>query len=273
MLNIEIPSSISYKDKKNNQTEVTITPCYPGYGVTLGNALRRVLLSSLPGAAVTHVKIKGVQHEFETMDHVKEDVVDIILNLKQLNLKLHSEEPVTLELSAKGEKTVTAADFKKNSDVEITNPEMEIATLTDKKAEFEMEITVGQGRGYQAVDAASKEKGEIGSIAVDALFSPVLNVGFDIEHTRVGQQTDYEKLIIHITTDGSLTAQEAVEQATKLLLEHFEFIKKGKSVKKAEEAKETEESEKPEAKEPKSKKTEEAEETEEKAEEPTAEEE
>ncbi len=229
---IDIPSSISFKDKKNNLTEVVIEPCFPGYGVTLGNALRRVLLSSLPGAAVTHIKIKGVQHEFETIPYVKEDVVDIILNVKQLNLKLHSDEPVILTLSAKGEKVATGADIKKDAQVEITNPELEIATLTDKKAEFEIELTVANGKGYQVIDTQNKEKGEIGRIAIDALYSPIRNVGFDIEHVRVGQQTDYEKLTINITTDGSISGQDAMKQAGQILIDHFTFISKGKSAKK-----------------------------------------
>lgn len=237
---IQIPNNISYNDKKNNTTEVVIEPCFPGYGVTLGNALRRVLLSSLPGTAVTNVKIKGVQHEFETIDNVKEDVVDIILNLKQLNLKSHSDEPVKLELSAKGEKTVTGADIKKNSDIEVTNPDLEIATLTDKSAELEIELTVENGHGYQVVDTQSKEKGEIGSIAVDALFSPIRNVGFDVTHTRVGQQTNFEKLTLNITTDGSITAKEALEQSCQILMDHFDFIKTGKSTE-AEEVTEVEE--------------------------------
>jgi len=226
---IDLPKSIEYHEKKNNLTEVVIEPCFPGYGVTLGNALRRVLLSSLPGAAVTHVKIKGVQHEFEAIEFVKEDVVDIILNLKKLNLKLHSNEPVKLELSVKGEKVVTAGDIKKNAQVEISNPEMLIATLTDKKADLEMEITVSNGRGYMAVDAQSKEKGEIGSIAVDSIYSPMQNVGFTVEHVRVGQQTNYEKLIMSITTDGTISAKEAIETSSQILIEHLNFIREGKS--------------------------------------------
>ncbi len=221
---IELPKSISYREKKSNIYEVVIEPCFPGYGVTLGNSLRRVLLSSLPGAAVTSLKINGVQHEFQTLEHVKEDMVDIILNIKRLNLKLHGDEPVVIQLSAKGEKVVTAADIKKNAQVDVTNPELIIANLTDKKAELDMELTVSRGRGYQAVDTQSKHKGDIGQIDIDAIFSPVTNVGFEIEHVRVGQQTDYEKLVMTIATDGSYTAQEAVEKACTILMEHFSFI-------------------------------------------------
>ncbi len=222
---IELPKSISFKEKKHNVYEVVIEPCFPGYGVTLGNSLRRVLLSSLPGAAVTSVKIKGVQHEFETLEFVKEDMVDIILNLKKLNLKLHSDEPVKIELIAKGEKEATGADIKANAQVEITNPELVIATLTDKKAVLEMELTVSNGRGYVAVDTQNKAKGEIGAIDIDSIFSPVTNVGFDIEYVRVGQQTNYEKIVMNITTDGSITGQEAVNMASGVLIEHFAFLK------------------------------------------------
>jgi len=222
---IELPKSISFKEKKHNVYEVVIEPCFPGYGVTLGNSLRRVLLSSLPGAAVTSVKIKGVQHEFETIEFVKEDMVDIILNLKKLNFKLHSDEPVKIELIAKGEKEATGADIKANAQVEVTNPELVIATLTDKKAVLEMELTVANGRGYVAVDTQNKIKGEIGAIDIDSIFSPVTNVGFDIEHVRVGQQTNYEKIVMSITTDGSITGQEAIAQASEVLIEHFAFLK------------------------------------------------
>ncbi|MFH0873969.1 MAG: DNA-directed RNA polymerase subunit alpha [Candidatus Komeilibacteria bacterium] len=222
---IELPKSVTYKEKKANVYEVVIEPCFPGYGVTLGNSLRRVLLSSLPGAAVTSIKISGVQHEFQTLDHVKEDVVDIILNLKKLNVKLHGDEPVKLEIMAKGEKIVTGADIKPNAQAEVTNLNMVIATLTDKKAVLEMELTISRGRGYLAVDTQSKHKGEIGAIDIDAIFSPVINVGFEIEHVRVGQQTDYERLILNITTDGSITGEQAVTMASDILIEHFGFIK------------------------------------------------
>lgn len=227
---IELPKSVSYKEKKANVYEVVIEPCFPGYGVTLGNSLRRVLLSSLPGAAVTSIKISGVQHEFQTIDHVKEDVVDIILNLKKLNVKLHGDEPVVLTLSAKGDKVVTGADIKPNAQAEVTNPDMVIATLTDKKAVFEMELTISRGRGYLAVDTQSKHKGEIGAIDIDAIFSPVINVGFEIEHVRVGQQTDYERLVMAITTDGSMTGEEAVTMSSDILIEHFNFIKEQSAV-------------------------------------------
>ncbi len=207
-----------------NESILTIEPLHHGYGTTVGNALRRVLLSSLPGAAVTAMKIKGVQHEFSTVPGVKEDVLDIMLNMKKLRMKVHSEEPVVLKLVANAVGVVTAAAIEKNADVEIANPELEIATITDAKTPFDMEITVSRGRGYVPTEERDSAPTEIGVIAVDAMFSPVRNVGFRVENTRVGEITNYDKLIMNITTDGTVTPQEAVEQSTKILLNHFTWI-------------------------------------------------
>lgn len=233
-MNIPAPHSISFTDKKNNTTEVAIEPCYPGYGVTLGNALRRVLLSSLPGAAVIAIKIEGIQHEYDTVPHVKEDIVEIMMNLKKLRLACHSEEPVTLELSAKGEKVVTAADIKKNADVEISNKDLTIATLTDKKGTLNMEITVKKGIGYEPVEERMIEKKEIGTIQIDAIYSPIQNVGFRTENVRVGQRTDYEKIVLTVTTDGSLPARDAVKQAIELLQQQFNAISEANTPEKEE---------------------------------------
>jgi len=169
MKSIPLPNKIYFSLDEKNISSVVIEPLYPGYGVTIGNALRRVLLSSLPGAAVTAVKIKGVDHEFSTIPNVREDVVDIILNLKQLRLKVHSEEPVKLELKSKGQKNVTAADIRADANVEIVNPDLLIATLDNKNAELSMELIVEQGRGYVPVEMRESEKMEIGMIAVDAI--------------------------------------------------------------------------------------------------------
>lgn len=222
--NIPLPKKIEYHKLGENKSEIIIEPCYPGYGVTLANSLRRILLSSLEGAAVTAFKIKAVQHEFSTIPYVKEDVVEIILNLKKLRLKLFSDEPLKLELNVKGEKKITAADITPNSQVEIINKNLLIATLTDKKAVFEMEIFVSKGRGYVTVESQEKEKLEIGTIAIDSLYSPVVNVGFEIENVRVGQKTDFEKIILTIETDGSTTPQMALEQSAKILVDHFQQI-------------------------------------------------
>lgn len=232
MTNITLPDKISIKDKKDNRYEVVIEPFYPGFGVTLGNSIRRVLLSSLEGAAVTSFKIEGAQHEFDSVDFVKEDLVEIMLNLKKLRLKMFSDEPVRLSIEAKGEKEVTAADIKKNSDVEIVNTDLVIATLTDKKAKFNMELVVERGIGYQTVEQRDeKEKLEIGNIAIDASFSPVLNVGYNIENVRVGEMTNYERLNMDILTDGTTDAETAISRASQVLKDHFNvLIKKEEEV-------------------------------------------
>ncbi|MBU1131147.1 DNA-directed RNA polymerase subunit alpha [Patescibacteria group bacterium] len=223
-MNITLPTKLEIKEAKDNRAEVIIEPCYPGYGVTLGNALRRVLLSSLEGAAITSYKIIGAMHEFATLPNVKEDLVELMLNLKNIRLKCHSDEPVILNLKVKGEKTVTAGDIEKNADVEVINTSQPILTLTDKSAEIDMELTVKKGRGYLTVEDRSKEKVELGVIMIDALFSPVINVGFEVEHVRVGDRTDYDKIILKLETDGSFAPQEALEKSAEILVEHFNFI-------------------------------------------------
>ncbi|MFH1704774.1 MAG: DNA-directed RNA polymerase subunit alpha [Patescibacteria group bacterium] len=226
MESILLPSKIRFaKGERPNESVLTVEPCTQGYGTTIGNALRRVLLASLPGAAVTAVKIRGADHEFSTMPHVKEDVLEIILNLKTLRLKVHSDEPVKLSLSVKGERAVMAADFEKNADVEIVNSDLVIANLTDKSATLEMEITVGSGRGYRSTEDRAKEKLEIGTIAIDALYSPVLNVSYKVVDTRVGERTDYDKLILTLETDGSIDALDACKRGVDILLDHFNLLK------------------------------------------------
>ncbi|MFA5129464.1 MAG: DNA-directed RNA polymerase subunit alpha [Patescibacteria group bacterium] len=225
MESILLPSSIRYEaSDRPHEGMLIVEPCSPGYGTTIGNALRRVLLSSLPGAAVTAVKMKGVDHEFSTIPKVKEDVVEVILNLKALRIKLFSEEPVKLFLKATGEKTVTASSFDKNSDVEIVNPDHVICTLTDKTANLEMEVTVGPGRGYRSTEDRAKDKLELGNIAIDALYSPVLNVSYKVEATRVGEKTDYDKLVLRVETDGTIDPKEAISQSVKILLDHFSLL-------------------------------------------------
>jgi len=226
MESILLPSKIRFaKGDRPNEGVLTVEPCTQGYGTTIGNALRRAVLSSLPGAAVTSVKIKGVDHEFSTIPHVKEDALEIILNLKALRMKMFSEEPVRLSLSVKGEREVTAKDFSKNADVEIVNPDLPIATLTDKAASLEMEITIGPGRGYRTTEERIKEKLELGNIAIDALYSPVLNVSYKVEATRVGEKTDFDKLVLHIETDGTIDPLDACRTAVGILLDHFNLLK------------------------------------------------
>jgi DNA-directed RNA polymerase subunit alpha len=223
---ILLPNKIKFaRGERANEGVLTVEPCAQGYGTTLGNALRRVLLSSLSGAAVTAVKIKGAEHEFSTLPNVKEDVLEIILNLKSLRLKLFSEEPIKLSLSVKGEKAVTAKDFVKDAQVEVVNPDLHIATLTDPSASFEMEITVAPGRGYRATEERGKDKAELGTIAIDSLFSPVLSVSYKVEATRVGDRTDYDKLILRVETDGTLDPLDAVNQSVSILMDYVNVLK------------------------------------------------
>lgn len=225
MENILLPSSIAYEaGTRPNEGVLVIEPCFHGYGTTLGNALRRVLLSSLPGAAVTAVKIKGVNHEFQSIENVKEDALEIILNLKLLRLRVFSDEPIVLKVSVSGERTVSGADIEPNADVEIVNPDQHIATLTDVKAKMEMEVTVRKGRGYSSTEERAGQVSDLGTIAIDALFSPVRNVGYRVENTRVGEITNYDKLIMTIETDGTITPQEAVQQSAQLLMDHFNLF-------------------------------------------------
>ncbi|PIP17692.1 MAG: DNA-directed RNA polymerase subunit alpha [Parcubacteria group bacterium CG23_combo_of_CG06-09_8_20_14_all_35_9] len=225
MENIPLPSKIEIKKGKNaNEAEIVIEPCYPGYGVTIGNALRRALLSSLPGAAVTAVRIKGVQHEFSTIPHVKEDVIEIILNLKLLRLKIFDSEEVRLILKARGETEVKAKNIKTTSDVEIVNPDLHIATLTHEDANLEMEIFARCGRGYVPTEAREKEEVESGVIMIDSIFTPIKNVGIKTEDMRVGKMTNYSRLILDIKTDGTISSKEAVEKAAKILIDHFDLI-------------------------------------------------
>lgn len=221
---IPLPNKVYFAKEEGSKSVLVIEPLYPGYGMTIGNALRRVLLSSLPGAAVTAVKIKGVDHEFSTIQNANEDVVDIILNLKQLRLKLDSEEPVKLQLSAKGQKEVTAAMIKPDSRVRIINTGLVIATLDNKNADLSMEITVEQGRGYVPVEMRESEKQEISVIAVDAIFTPIKTVNFEVQNVRVGQITNYDKLTLTMETDGTITGREALDLASQILVDHFGLL-------------------------------------------------
>jgi len=226
MEEILLPSNIKLTPGEDARKAVlSIEPCWHGYGTTLGNALRRVMLSSLPGAAVTAVKIKGASHEFQGVDGVQEDVLELTLNLKALRLRMYTDEPVRLTLSVKGERVVTAKDIQASSDVEIVNPELHIATLTDKKAELEMEIFVSRGRGYEPVEARVNQKNELGVIAIDSVFSPVREVGFRVENVRVGQITNFDKVILTIETDGTIEPAEAVNSSLSILLDHFNLLK------------------------------------------------
>lgn len=219
-----LPSSIRFEPgATSHEATLVIEPLAYGYGRTIGNALRRVLISSLPGAAVTAVKIKGVQHEFTAIPGVMEDALEVMLNLKSLRLKSHSETPVKLSLVKSGKGEVTAADFEANAEVEVINSDLHLLTLADADSQIEMEVTVSTGRGYSPTEER-EPSGEVGLVAVDAMFSPVRDVGLNVEATRVGEITDYDKLVMPIETDGSITPEEAVKQALAILLEHFNLI-------------------------------------------------
>lgn len=198
-----------------------VEPLHTGYGMTLGNSLRRVLLSSIAGAAITAFKIEGVTHEFTTVKGVKEDVVDIMLNLKQVHLRSHSEEPQTLRLEKKGAGPVTAADIQVSDSVEVVNPDMIICTIDDPKASVIIDIVVDSGRGYRTIEESGEKRPTSDMIAVDAVFSPVQRVRYKVENTRVGQSTDLDKLILTIDTDGSMTPQEAFEEAAAILINQY----------------------------------------------------
>lgn len=227
---IPLPNQVSLVEQEGNRYKFVMEPLYTGYGVTIGNALRRVLLSSMPGAAVIAMKTKWVDHEFSTIPNVKEDVVELILNLKQLRLKVHTDEPVRLTLKAKGERAVTAADIKETDLVEIVNKDLYIATLDNKNAELEIELIVQQGRGYVPVEMREGEKLEIGMIAIDAIYTPIKNVNFDITNVRVGQITNFDKLTLTMETDGTITGQEALNIAASILVDHFNMFINDSSV-------------------------------------------
>lgn len=221
---IPLPLPPKVRDVGKNKAIFEIQGLYPGYGVTIGNALRRVLLSSMEGVAVTEVKIKGVPHEFSTIPGVLEDVIMIILNLKNLRFKIYEGESQKVELKAKGEKAVTGHDFKLSPQVKLANPELHIATLTDKKTELEMELTIERGVGYEPKDQRKKSKAEIGVMALDAIFTPIKNVSFQVENMRVGERTDFDRLSLEVETDGTITPEEAFYQASDILIRHFNII-------------------------------------------------
>ena len=224
MIEIEKPTiECVYDDADPNYGKFIVEPLERGYGTTLGNSLRRILLSSLPGAAVTSIKIDGILHEFSTVPGVKEDVTEIILNLKKLSLRLSDDTPKRAIISAVGPKEVTAADIIVDSGVEIFNPELHIATL-DEHASLMMEINLATGRGYTPADQNKSETTPIGVIPVDSIYTPARKVNFTVQNTRVGQVTDYDKLILEIWTDGSITPEESVSIGAKIMQEHLKLF-------------------------------------------------
>ena len=217
---IHTPGVVQVDDHSDISATFSVEPLHSGYGMTLGNSLRRVLLSSIAGAAITGFKIEGATHEFTTVPGVKQDVVDIMLALKGVRFRVFSEEPQTLRISKKGKGDVTAADIAANADVEIVNPEHVIATIDDDKASVVMDIVVEVGRGYRTIEETASKKAN-DYIALDAIFSPVQRVRYKVENTRVGQMTNLDKLIITIDTDGSITPRDAFEEASAILVNQY----------------------------------------------------
>lgn len=220
---IHLPE-VKLMEKDGSRGLFAIEPLLPGYGLTLGNSLRRVILSSLPGAAATQVKIVGATHEFTHIKDVKEDVVQIMLALKQIRFRMHSDEAQTCTIKITGKKAVKAKDIECPSGVEIVNKDLHIATLTSDKARLNLEIKVEKGRGYDPVENRQNERIESGVILLDAIYSPVKKVRFSVEATRVGQMTNLDKLMMEIETDGTIEPEEVVKQAGEILVEHFTLI-------------------------------------------------
>lgn len=209
--------------KEKNVCEFVIEPLSPGYGVTIGNSLRRVLLASLEGSAVKSVKIDGVDHEFSTLKGMKEDIIDLILNLKVARFKLNTEDSAKISLSVKGPAIVTTSNFKETSEVEVVSKDHYLCTL-EKGGKLDLEVVVDKGRGYLPVERRPEEKLAIGTILVDSIYTPVKKVKFEVENSRVGSITNYNKLTMEVTTDGSITPQKAMAYASSILVEHFQVI-------------------------------------------------
>lgn len=224
MIEIEKPEiDCEHLDEDGSYGRFTVEPLERGYGTTLGNSLRRILLSSLPGTAVTSIKIAGVQHEFATIPGVKEDVTEIVLNVKGLIAKLHCTEPKTLYIEMSGEGVITAGDITADSDVEILNPELHIATLMSD-ARFSMELTLSHGRGYVTAEKNKQLIDTIGVIAIDSIYTPVYKVNYSVENTRVGNMVDYDKLTIEIWTDRTIEAKDAISLGAKVLTDHLNLF-------------------------------------------------
>lgn len=218
---IHTPGVVKVDEHSATSATFTIEPLHSGYGMTLGNSLRRVALSSIAGAAITGVKFEGASHEFTTLPGVKEDIVGIILNLKSVRFRVFSDNPQTVRLEKKGKGPVTAKNISTNADVEVVNPEQFIATIDDEKGAIALDITVEVGRGYRTVEEVSKQKTVSDVVAVDAIFSPVQRVRYKVENTRVGQVTDLDKLVITIDTDGSISPADAFEEAAAILVNQY----------------------------------------------------
>lgn len=213
---------VKTEQETNNGARFILEPLEAGFGHTLGNALRRILLTSLMGGAITSVKIDGVSHQFSTIPGISEDVIEIILNLKKVRVRVHGEAPVRLTLRENGKKVVIAKDIEIEGDAEVVNPDQVIATLSDSKAKLNIEMVAEQGTGFSK--AEERKGSEIGQMAIDALFSPVISVNYSVESTRVGRKADFDKLILDVVTDGTMTAAETLDQASRILTKSFQQI-------------------------------------------------
>ncbi len=237
MHTIPLPQAPRAKELTKDRGVFEIEGCFPGFGITIGNAIRRVLLSSLEGAAITNIKIKGVSHEFSTVPYVIEDVIQIILNLKKVRFIAHKDGEFKAKIDVKGEKIVTAKDIKTGSSLEVVNTDQVIATLTDKKADFEMDLTIEKGIGYQMSEERERKEKEIGVIEIDSIFSPVSRVNLEVENMRVGKRTDFEKLILTVETDGTITPDEALRKVNATLVSQFSQLTTLKNIKEVEKGK------------------------------------
>ncbi len=217
---IHTPGLVQVDDHSASSATFVVEPLHSGYGMTLGNSLRRVLLSSIAGASITSFKVEGTTHEFTTIKGVKEDVVDIMQNLKGIRFRVYGDEPQNLRIVKQGKGAITAKDIEVNADVEVVNPDHVIATIDDDKAKFVMDLVVETGRGYRTVEEGTAKKAS-DYVALDAVFTPVLRVRYKVENTRVGQMTDLDKLIITIETDGSITPRDAFEEASAILVNQY----------------------------------------------------
>jgi|SRR3989344_3042037 len=223
-INVILPSKPRILSEKDNTGIYEIENLYPGYGYTLGNSLRRIILSSLPGGAITSVKIEGVQHEFSTIEGVKEDVITILLNIKKLRFRMHTDEPQIIKLKVSGPKKVTGADLDMPGQVEIVDRKLPIADITAKGVNLEIEMTVERGIGYAPKESLHREKIEIGAIALDATFTSVRRVNYEVENMRVGDRTDFNRLRINIETDGVMTPKEALESSINIMINQLRAI-------------------------------------------------
>ncbi|MEI6042331.1 MAG: DNA-directed RNA polymerase subunit alpha [bacterium] len=222
--NIVLPSKPKIVEETSSKGTYEIEGLYPGYGHTLGNSLRRIILSSLTGAAITRVKIAGVPHEFSAIDGVKEDVINIILNLKKARFALTTDEAQVVTIKVRGENTVTAGDIKLSGQVTLSNPELHILTITNKDTEVDIELTIEQGIGYVRKEEIEKERVDIGAIALDAAFSPIISANYDVEEMRIGDRTDFNKLTLMIQTDGTITPHEALEKSIEIMINQLRAV-------------------------------------------------